>query len=169
MGWHLAWAADWHLSIDRQPPSMLGKQKRQMWGAVMWRRKPACDWYGCHHERSEPCLKNTELSILLPFKQTKGHLCCYTLWLLPASPKQLLTSAQACSLIARLWSFPVFITIFALSPRATQEWEPIFGINAFRLSPFASPLLFNRVLLRVAGALLNSIPLLLRQKFGGSH
>lgn len=74
-------------SIDRQPPSMLGEQKRQMWGAVMWGRKPACDWYGCHRERSKQCLKKTELSILLPFKQTKGHLCCYTLWLLPASPK----------------------------------------------------------------------------------
>lgn len=48
---------------------------RQMWRAAKRGTKSARDWYRCHWERSEPCLKKTGPSILLPFKQTKGHLC----------------------------------------------------------------------------------------------
>lgn len=57
--------------IDRQPPSTLGEQKRQMWGAVMWRRKRACDWYGCQRERSEPCLKKRSYRFCCPLNKQR--------------------------------------------------------------------------------------------------
>lgn len=158
-------------STDRQPPSMLGERERQMWRAVERRRKLACDWYGCHRERSQPCLRKTGLSILPPFKQTKGHLCTLLL--------QALTSASLSKITPHIGEGPqlncsalIFSCIchyFCIVASLPQEWKAIFSINAFCLSPFASHLLFNRVLLRVAGALLNSIPLLLRHKFGGFH
>lgn len=71
-------------SIDRQPPSMLGEQKRQMWRAVKRRRKPACDWYGCHRERSEPCLKKGGYRFCCPLNKQRD---------VSAPPLQTLTSA----------------------------------------------------------------------------
>lgn len=150
-----------------------------MWRAVRQRTKPARDWYRCHCKRSEPCLKKTGPSILLPFKQTKGHLCtepllcCYRRRLLPASVN---SSHQHKPTASDLCICHVFSHChLTLCRNETLFWFTLreklstLSVNAFPLSPFASRLFLNRALLRVAGALLNSIPLLLRHKFKGSH
>lgn len=43
---------------SRSTASVHGREReRQMWRAARQRTKPARDWYRCHRERSEPCLK----------------------------------------------------------------------------------------------------------------
>lgn len=118
-------------STDRQPPSMLCKRMRQMWRAVRQRTKPG-PWLiqvPLGEVRAMP--QQTGPSILPPFKQTRGQLCiepllcCYRR--LPASPKQLLTSAQAWKLNASaVIFFSVFVMIFALSSCPFTGMKPCF-------------------------------------------
>lgn len=116
--------------------------------------------------------QKTGPSILLPFKQTKGHLCAPRASdILPNPPHPLLAPRRASTQQLNRSPFP-YLSLFLhrhlesnsallCFSRGGGNRSSIFGINTSPLSPFASCLFPNRAPLRAAGALLNSIPLLL--------
>lgn len=121
VGWQLAWSADWHLRVDRQPPSTVASTRDkcdEQWGRE--RSRPR-DWYRCHRERSEPCLKKRGHRFCCPLNKQRD--------ISAPSRRCAVTASDFCQPLRnnscdQTWLnnnyFSIYVSVSALSPCSTQ-------------------------------------------------